>query len=102
VIRYWRLKFSPKIVVNLRPRLDEVVSTTAGEYVCIWRAVDDDDEGEVMGMIVQKRCDTGAAVRVLRWLLKNLHLEPQGIFTDGLRSYGAALSRLGLIDRHQP
>jgi transposase-like protein len=40
-----------------------MASTIAGERVWIWRA--GDDEGEVMDTIVQKRCDTGAAVRFL-------------------------------------
>jgi transposase-like protein len=108
-IRYWTVKFGPKIAANLRRRkmppsprwhLDEMVSTIAGERVWIWRAVD--DEGEVLDMIVQKRRDTGAAVRFLRRLLKNQHVAPEVIVTDGLRSYGAALAQLGLIDRHRP
>ena len=78
--------------------LDEMVSTIGGEHVWIWRAVD--DEGEVMDMIMQKRRDTGAALRLLRGLL-NENVEPEVIVTVGLRSYGAALERLGMIDRHQ-
>ena len=53
-------------------------------------------------MIVQKQRDAGAALRFLRRLLKNQHVEPQAIVTDGLRSYRAALERLGLADRHRP
>lgn len=71
-----------------------------GEHVWIWRAVD--DEGEVMDMIVQKRRHAGAALRILRRLLKNQNVEPETIVTDGLRSYRAALDRLGLADRHRP
>jgi putative transposase len=55
-----------------------------------------------MVMIVQKRCDAGTTVRFLRRLLKNQHVEPEFIVTDGLRSYGAVLSRLGLDDRRRP
>jgi putative transposase len=108
-IRAWTVKFRPRIAANLRRRkqppsprwhLDEMVSTIAGERVWIWRAVD--DEGEVMDMIVQKRRDTGAAIRFMRRLLKNQNVEPEVIVTDGLRSYGAALERLGLGDRHRP
>ena len=51
-------------------------------------------------MVVQKRRDTGAALRLLRRLLKNQNVEPQRIVTDGLRSYGSAHERLGLGDRH--
>jgi putative transposase len=72
----------------------------ACERAWIWRAVD--DKGEVMDMIVQTRRDTGAAVRFLRRLLKSQHVEPQVIVTDGLRSHGAALSQLGLLDHHRP
>lgn len=106
-IRAWTVKFGPKIAANLRRRkqppsprwyLDEIVSTIAGERAWIWRAVD--DEGEVMDMVVQKRRDTGAALRLLRRLLKNQNVEPQRIVTDGLRSYGPALERLGLGERH--
>ena len=39
---------------------------------------------------------------VLRRLLKNQNVEPELIVTDGLRSYGAALRRLALGDRHRP
>jgi len=108
-IRAWTVKFAPKIAANLRRRklppsprwhLDEMVSKIAGEHVWVWRAVD--DEGEVMDMIVQKRRDTGAALRLLRRLLKNQNVEPEVIVTDGLRSYRAALERLGLADRHRP
>jgi putative transposase len=108
-VRAWTVKFGPKIAANLRRRklppspswhLDEMVSRIAGEHVWIWRAVDDEAEGT--DMIVQKRRDAGAALRFLRRLLKNQNVEPETIVTDGLRSYRAALDRLGLADRHQP
>ena len=108
-VRAWTIKFGAKIAANLRRRklppsprwqLEEMVSTIAGERVWIWRAVD--DEGEVMDVVVQKRRDAGAALQLLRRLLKNQHVEPQTIVTDGLRSYRAALERLGLVDRHRP
>ena len=108
-IRAWAVKFGPEIAASLRRRkqpasprwyLDEMVSTIAGKRVRIWRAVD--DEGEVMDMIVQKRRDAGSALRFLLRLLKNQNVEPDVIITDGLRSYRAALDRLGLADRHRP
>jgi putative transposase len=43
-----------------------------------------------------------AALRLMRRLLRNQHVEPETITTDGLRSYAAALEVLGLIDRHRP
>lgn len=106
-VRAWTVKFGPKIAANLRRRklspsprwhLDEMVSKIAGEHGWIWRAVD--DEGEVMDMVVQKRRDARAALRLLRRLLKNQNVEPQRIVTDGLRSYGPALEQLGLGERH--
>lgn len=108
-VRAWTLKFGPKIAANLRRRkqppsprwhLDEMVSTIVGEHVWIWPAVD--DEGEVMDMIVQKRHDVGTALRLLRRLLRNQNVEPESIVTDGLRSYRAALERLGMSDCHRP
>lgn len=99
------MKFGPKSTANLRLRklppsprwrLDEMVSSIAGEHVWIWHAVD--DEGEVTDMVVQRWRDAGAALRMLRRLLKNQHVEPEVIVTDGLRSYGAALQRLVLGD----
>ncbi len=108
-IRCWVNKFGPKIAANLRrqkappsPRrhLDEMVSTIGGERVYIWRAVD--DEGEVLDLVVQKRRDTGAALKLLNHLLRNQGVEPEIIVTDGLKSYGSALRALGLQDRHRP
>ncbi len=108
-IRCWTVKFGAKFAANLRRRklppsprwhLDEMVSNIAGERVWIWRAVD--DEGEVMDVVVQKPRDTRAALRLMRRLLRNQHVEPETIVTDGLRSYPAALEVLSLIDRHRP
>ena len=48
----------------------------------LWRAVD--DEGEVLDLVVQRRQDTEAALRLLKRLLRNQPVEPQTITTDGL------------------
>ena len=64
------------------------------------RAVD--DEGEVLDLVVQRKRDTNAALKLLRRLLRNQPVEPETIATDGLGSYGAALNQLGLKDRHRP
>lgn len=66
----------------------------------LWRAVD--DEGEMMDMVVQKRRDTGAALKLLRRLLRNQHVEPETIVTDGLNSYVSAMRKIGPDDRHRP
>jgi len=108
-IRCWTIKFGPQIAMNLRRKrpapssrwhLDEMLSTIGGEPVWIWRAVD--DEGEVLDLVVQKRRDTAAALKLLKRLLHNQPVEPTAIVTDGLKSYPAALKKLGLEDRHRP
>ena len=49
-------------------------------------------------MIVRKRHDARAALRLLWRLLRNQNVEPKVIATDELRSYGTALRGLGLSD----
>jgi len=66
----------------------------------LWRAVD--DEGEVLDLVMQRRRDTGAALKLLKRLLRNQPVEPVSITTDGLTSYAAALKALELIDLHYP
>ena len=53
-------------------------------------------------MLVQKRRNTRAALRLLRKLLKNQGIHPEKIVTDNLVSYGAATRELGCRDRHRP
>ena len=62
--------------------------------VYLWRAVD--DEGTVLDIVVQRRRNTKAALRLLRKLLRNQGKRPIRIVTDRLRSYRAALKLLGL------
>jgi transposase-like protein len=71
-----------------------------GNRMFLWRAVD--DEGEVLDMLVQERRNKGAALRLLRKLLRNQGVRPNAIITDKLASYRAAARDLGLTDRHQP
>lgn len=66
----------------------------------LWRAVDDD--GEVLDVVVQRRRDNEAAVKLLGQLLRNQPVEPERITTDGLASYGSALRELGLGHLHRP
>jgi putative transposase len=66
----------------------------------LWRAVD--DEGEVLDLVVQRRRDTEAALKLLGRLLRNQPIEPERITTDGLASYRAALRELGLSQVHRP
>jgi transposase-like protein len=65
-----------------------MVVKIGGKRMWLWRAVD--DEGEVLDMLVQKRRNTEAALRLLRKLLKHQGSHPEMIVTDGLASYRAA------------
>ena len=70
-----------------------MVVRIGGDRMYLWCAVD--DEGEVRGMLVQKRRDMAAALK----LLKNQGIHPQAIVTGGLTSYPAAVRELGCKDR---
>jgi putative transposase len=65
-----------------------------GRQLWLWRAVD--DEGEVLDLLVQRRRDKTAAVRLVRKLLKKQRFAPEVLLTDKLCSYGAAKSEMGL------
>ena len=73
--------------------------TIAGRHFWLWRAVD--DEGEVLDLLVQRRRDTTAAVKLMRKLLKKQGFAPDALVTDKLRSYGAAKSEIGVSARHE-
>ncbi len=60
-----------------------------------------DSEGEILGILVQRRRDKAAAKKLMRKLLKTQGLAPTEITTDKLGSYGAALAELGLTARHE-
>jgi transposase-like protein len=107
-IRRWVLKFGPGICRKLqrhRPRptaewhLDEMVVSIAGRRMSLWRAVD--SEGEVLDLLVQKRRNTVAALKLLRKLLRRQGSAPRVIVTDQLKSYGAALREIGFAGRHE-
>ena len=74
--------------------LDEVYTKINGKMVYLWRAVD--DEGTVLDIVVQRRRNTKAALRLLRKLLRNQGKRPIRIVTDRLGNYRAALKLLGL------
>jgi putative transposase len=92
-VRSWVLKFGPLISRRLRqvrPRpsdrwhLDEMVVRIAGKRMYLWRAVD--HEGEILDVLVQRRRDRRAAVKLMR----KQGFAPKRVVTDKLRSYGAA------------
>src|SRR4029450_3417335 len=107
-VRRWVLKFGPSIARRLRQRrprpsdrwrLDEMVVRIAGKRMYLWRAVD--HEGEVLDLLVQRRRDSRAALRLVRKLLKKDGFAPELVVTDKLRSYAAAFRRLRLICPHE-
>ncbi len=76
-VRQWALKFGQDFANQIRRRLpsagdkwhlDEVVVTIASKKHWLWRAVD--QNGMVLDILVQSRCDKEAAKRLLRKLLK--------------------------------
>src|SRR5712671_5401563 len=96
-VRRWVLKFGPLFARELRRRrrrptsrwhLDEMAVMIAGTQFWLWRAVD--DEGEVLDLLVQRRRDKAAAVKLMRKLLKK-----QGFAPDMLVNGRAALLRRG-------
>ena len=108
-VRCWVNKFGPLIAANLRRRrspptgrwhLDEMVVKICGRRMYLWRAVD--DEGEVLDVLVQKRRNKAAALKLFKRLLRNHGIHPESITTDKLSSYRAAARMLGLTDRHRP
>ena len=108
-IRCWTRKFGPLIARRLKKRrpspsprwhLDEMVCWIGGRRMYLWRAVD--DEGEVLDLVVQRRRDNDAALKILGRLLRNQPVDPERITTDGLASYGSALRELGLKSLHRP
>jgi hypothetical protein len=102
------LKFGPLFARELRRRrplptsrwhLDEMAVIIGGRQFWLWRAVD--DEGEVLDLLVQRRRNKAAAMKLMRKLLKKQGFAPKVLVTDKLRSYGAAKSEIGLAARHE-
>ena len=83
-----------------RWRLDEMACPIGGKRMSLWCAVD--DEGEVLDLVVLRRRDTEAALKLTRRLLHNQPVEPKRITTDGLASGGAPLDQLDLRCLHRP
>ena len=66
--------------------------------VYLWRAVD--PEGDILESFVTKKRDKHAALTFMKRTLKR-HGSPDAITTDGLRSYGAAMTELGNADKRE-
>jgi transposase-like protein len=76
-----------------------MVVRIAGKRMYLWRAVD--HEGEVLDMLVQRRRDKRAALRLMRKLLRKQGFVPKLLTTDRLGSYGAAFRNLRLTCPHE-
>jgi transposase-like protein len=70
-----------------------------GKQFWLCRAVD--SESEVLDLLVQRRRNTTAAIKLMRKLLQKQGIAPEMLVTDKLRSYSAAKSELGLSARHE-
>ena len=81
-----------------RRHLDEMYVKLNGEMVYLWRAVD--HEGEILESYITKKRDKSAALVFLKKALKR-HGSAEQIVTDGLRSYPAAMRKLGNLDRRE-
>jgi len=111
-VRFWWNRFGPMFAGEIRRQrvsrmlgfrhwrwhLDEMYVKVNGEMVYLWRAVD--HEGEVLESFVTRTRDKAAALTFMKKALKR-HGRPEAIVTDGLRSYGAAMSELGNADRRE-
>ena len=106
-VRRWLVKFGLAYANKLRRchppadrrwHLDEVFVSINGKTMYLWRAVD--CEGEVLDILVQSRRNKRAALKLMRKLLKTQGFAPSAVVTDKLPSYGAALSELGMKDKH--
>ncbi len=106
-VRLWVLKFGQAYARRIRKRrstaydywhIDEVFVNIGGKQMYLWRAVD--GEGEVLDVLVPKRRNKRAALKLMRKLLRNQDVRPTRIVTDKLKSYGAAFRDLRLSHIH--
>ena len=111
-VRMWWNRFGPLFASDiLRQRvsrmrgfrhwgwhLNEMCMKLNGEMVYLWRAVD--QEGEILESFVTKKRDKAAALTFMKKALKR-HGSPEAITTDGLRSYGAAMTELGNSEKRE-
>ena len=71
-------------------------SGSTAKRTILWRAVD--HEGEVLEVFATKRRDRRAALNFLKRTMKR-YGRPKLLVTDRLRSYGAAMKVIGVVDR---
>ncbi len=111
-VRMWWNRFGPLFAADIRRQrvnrmrgfrhwrwhLDEMYVKLNGEMVYLWRAVD--QEGEILESFVTKKRDKDAALSFMKRTLKR-NGSPKAITTDGLRSYGAAMTELGNTEKRE-
>jgi putative transposase len=106
-VRRWVLKFGPTIAREPRFRrarpsdrwhVDEMVVRIAGQRMYLWRAVD--HEGEALDMLVQRRRDKRAALRLMRKLLRKQGFTPKLLTTDKFLNAHAAVYNNFNLQRH--
>lgn len=111
-VRKWVDRFGPVFAAKIRSKrvvamrqhthwkwhLDEIYVRVQGEMKYLWRAVD--HEGEVLESFVTTTRDKAAALRFMKKLMKR-HGCARSIFTDGLRSYKAAMNELNIAERQE-
>ena len=105
----WTTKFGLKFAHQLKRRsignfadkwhLDEMVVSIKGKKYWPWRAVD--ANGYVLDALLQSRRNKGAALRLMRKLLKSQGVAPRVMVTDKLRSYSAAKREIMLGIEHR-
>ncbi|MBB4189257.1 putative transposase [Sinorhizobium terangae] len=76
------------VVSVIKWHLDETVISIRGKKHWFWRAVDQD--GFVLEVLVQSRCNAKAGKRLIHKLLKSRGQVPRVMITDKLPSYDAA------------
>ena len=79
-----------KVEPHGRWHLDEMVLPIAGESLHMWRAVD--SEGEALDILMQRRRDKAAALKLLKKQLKSQGFAPTATVTDKLGSSTAPRS----------
>ena len=100
-IRTWCGKFGRQYARIIRSthgafgdrwHLDEVYLRIRGELAYLWRAVD--QEGQVLGILVQPRRDGSAAHRFIKKILRHATNAPRSVVTDKLAAYNRPCARL--------
>jgi putative transposase len=76
-----------------RWHVDEMFVKINGKLCYLWRAVD--HEGEVLEAVVTAKRNKGAALKLLRRIMKK-YGAPRRVVTDGLRAYSAAMNEVGV------